>query len=324
MNIIQAKQILADSKIKIARIDESKADSKNLDSAYETKYLVKGSEGAPEGYDQQYRIYWDERAKAREEGYYKMGDCPDELKLLEVPENGGRFGEDVRWVVKKLWYRVAEFMINRDNEPCSAADIKRGIGIEGYAQSFGKMRKDGFLQEVGRNKVVLADWAAEKYYAAKEHAEEERIAKERECIRKYGTLEDQMKRHNKGVEEILNGFKNFKKNYDQMLKDQRKQDVTDYFDKRRTTTESVNESFAKDPTSYLRRFAKIRERVVNKATKIDPELMAHYRITPLARHLHPHYEGDYLDQLVYGYMNGRPGDTDRLANELIIWLKKNA
>ena len=86
----------------------------------------------------------------------------------------------------------------------------------------------------------------------------------------------------------------------------------------------VDESFAKDPSSYLRRFAKIRERVVKMATEIDPELMAHYNVTPLARHLNPHYEGDYLDRLVYGYMNGRPGDTERMANELIIWMRKNA
>ena len=103
----------------------------------------------------------------------------------------------------------------------------------------------------------------------------------------------------------------------------RKKSVSDYFDKRRATTESINESFAKDPTSYLRRFAKIRERVVNRAAKIDPELMAHYRVTPLARHLHPHYEGDYLDRLVYGYMNGRPGDVERMANELLAWLSEN-
>lgn len=85
-----------------------------------------------------------------------------------------------------------------------------------------------------------------------------------------------------------------------------------------------NGSFVKDPSSYLRRFAKIRERVVKKATNIDPELMANYKVTPLARHLHPHYEGDYLDQLVYGYMDGRPGDTDGMAEELLDWLSENA
>lgn len=238
MNIFKAKRILESEGVRLRRIDESKPDSKNYNSAYETKYLVKGSEEAPEGYDQQYSIYWDEREKAREEGYYETLGCPEELELLEVPLNGGRCGDEVKWVVKKLWYRIAEFMINRDNEPCSAADIKRGLGLEGYSQSFAQMKKDGFLQEVGRNKLVLADWAAEKYYAAKEHAEEERIAKERECIRKYGTLEDQMKRHDRGVAQIRDGFKEFKRNYEQKLKDQRKQDVKDYFDKRKGISES--------------------------------------------------------------------------------------
>ena len=104
----------------------------------------------------------------------------------------------------------------------------------------------------------------------------------------------------------------------------RKKSVSDYFDERRATTESINESFAKDPRSYLRRFAKIRERVVKRAAKIDPELMAHYDVTPLARHLHPHYEGDYLDRLVYGYMSGRPGDVERMANDLLAWLSENS
>lgn len=86
----------------------------------------------------------------------------------------------------------------------------------------------------------------------------------------------------------------------------------------------VDESFAKDPRSYLRRFAKIRERVVKKATLIDPETMAHYKVTPLARQLNPHYAGDYLDRLVYGYMDGRPGDTDGMAKDLLAWLSENA
>lgn len=116
----------------------------------------------------------------------------------------------------------------------------------------------------------------------------------------------------------------FHREYEDLHRSNRKKNVSDYFDERRTTTESINESFAKDPKSYLRRFAKIRERVVDKATKIDPELMAHYNVTPLARHLHPHYEGDYLDRLVYGYMDGRPGDTDGMAENLLDWLSENA
>lgn len=83
-------------------------------------------------------------------------------------------------------------------------------------------------------------------------------------------------------------------------------------------------SFAKDPSSYLRRFAKIRERVVKKATNIDPELMSHYKVTPLARQLNPSYEGDYLDRLVYGYMDGRPGDTDGMAKDLLAWLSEHS
>ena len=129
--------------------------------------------------------------------------------------------------------------------------------------------------------------------------------------------------------ELLDGWEDkaqtiLDREYEDLYRSNRKKNVSDYFDKRRATTESINESFAKDPSSYLRRFAKIRERVVNRAAKIDPELMAHYNVTPLSRHLHPHYEGDYLDRLVYGYMNGRPGDTERMANELIIWMRKNA
>lgn len=325
MDINTAKKILADNHIEIARVDESKADSRNLDSAYDIRPIVKGSEEAPEGYDTLDRIYWDEWGKLHNDGLIDYGGTPKELRDLE-PESDtrGLSGDEPRWVVKKLWYRVAEYMIDHDNEPCSAAEIKRGIGIEGYAQSFQKMRRDGFLQEVSKTKVILSDWAAEKYYAAKEHAEEDRIAKERECIRKYGTLEDQLKAHDADLARIKKGFADYRANHDQRLRDQRRDDIKDYFDKRRTTTESINESFAKDPSSYLRRFAKIRERVVKKATAIDPELMAHYKVTPLARQLNPHYEGDYLDRLVYGYMDGRPGDTDGMAKDLLAWLSENA
>jgi hypothetical protein len=239
MNIVQAKRILASNNIEISRVDESKADSRNLDSAYEIRALVKGSEEAPEGYDQLYRIYWDEWSKLHDEGLIDYLEKPEELKGLEPEMDRGLSGDEPRWVVKKLWYRVAEYMIDHDNEPCSAAEIKRGIGIEGYAQSFQKMRKDGFLQEISKTKVVLSDWAAEKYYAAKEHAEEDRIAKERECIRKYGTLEDQLKAHDADLARIKKGFADYRANYDQKLRDKRKADVSDYFDKRRST-ESID------------------------------------------------------------------------------------
>lgn len=235
MNIVQAKRILASNNIEIARVDESKADSRNLDSAYEIRPIVKGSEEAPEGYDQLYRIYWDEWSKLHDEGLIDYLEKPEELKGLEPDLDQGLSGDEPRWVVKKLWYRVAEYMIDHDNEPCSAAEIKRGIGIEGYAQSFQKMRRDGFLQEISKTKVVLSDWAAEKYYAAKEHAEEDRIAKERECIRKYGTLEDQLKVHDADLARIKKGFADYRANYDQKLRDKRKSDVSDYFDKRRST-----------------------------------------------------------------------------------------
>lgn len=239
MNFIQAKEILADNNIEIARVDESKADSRNLDSAYEIRPIVKGSEEAPEGFDQLYNIYWDEWSKLHDEGLIDYLDNPEELKefyaLSKLDSHSS--DSDPIWVVKKLWYRVAEYMIDHDNEPCSAVEIKRGIGIEGYAQSFQKMIRDGFLQEISKTKVVLSDWAAEKYYSAKEHAEEDRAAKERECIRKYGTLEDQLKAHADCLARIKKGFSDYRANYDQKMRDKRKAEVSDYFDKRRTATE---------------------------------------------------------------------------------------
>lgn len=244
MDITTAKRILESAGLSLNRVDESKEDSRNLDSAYEIRPLVKGSEEAPEGFDQLYSIYWDEWSKLHDEGLIDYLDEPEELKPFHALSklDSRHSDSDPVWVVKKLWYRVAEYMIDHDNEPCSAAEIKRGIGVEGYSQSFQKMRRDGFLQEVSKTKVVLSDWAAEKYYAAKEHAEEDRIAKERECISEYGTLEDQLKVHADYLARIKKAFADYRANYDQKLRDKRKADVTDYFDKRRTTTESINES----------------------------------------------------------------------------------
>lgn len=241
MKFGEAKRILEENAIEIVRIDESLEDSSNFESAYEIRHLVKGSEETPKGFEQLYRIYWDEIGKLDDMGIIDIGKIPECLKKLEPQENSTFYHEkdwsrqdDVKWVTKKLWYRVAEYMIKNGNSPCSVEQIKRGIGITGYQESFRRMRREGFFDVLSMTKIVLSDWAAEKYYAAKEHAEEDYARLEKKAIKKYGTLEKQIADHEADVAMIKKAFSDYMESYEQRRKAKRKQDVTDYFDKRRS------------------------------------------------------------------------------------------
>jgi hypothetical protein len=94
---------------------------------------------------------------------------------------------------------------DRDNEPCHASDIKRGLGLTGYATSFAAMKRGGFF-EVANGGIKLSDWAEEKYREAKRHAEADRKSLESEMLKKYGTLEDQMEDYYQAVDEIKSYF----------------------------------------------------------------------------------------------------------------------
>lgn len=229
MKKYEAFKIIRESGMRLLRIDEGGAESRQYDSAYAIQPLSRGHEEAPEGFQSIEKVYWDEfnRYGKAKDLYYNVYD--EDLPHTWGPDQTN----DVYAVVKKLWYRVAEYMIEHDNEPCSAAQIKRDIGLEGYASTFATMRKDGFLTGISPTKVTLSDWAVEKYYEAKKHAESDKRRLEAELVRKYGTLEDQMKAHNEHIKQIRDEFDNY-------IRILRKKGTQDYFDKRRNRETSIN------------------------------------------------------------------------------------
>lgn len=194
MTLEEAKKILSENNIRIDERAGELRDSANYDTAYTLKPLVKGDEEAPEGFESLEDIYW------RESDGTGWRENHQDF-LLRIKKSS-----DPHVVTKKLWYRIAEYMIeDRDNEPCHASDIKRGLGLTGYATSFAAMKRGGFF-EVADGGIKLSDWAVEKYREAKRHAEADRKSLESEMLKKYGTLEDQMEDYYQAVDEIKSYF----------------------------------------------------------------------------------------------------------------------
>jgi hypothetical protein len=225
MNKYEAFKIIRESGMRLLRIDEGGADSYQYDSAYSIQALTKGHEEAPEGYDTTNSIYDKIVAEWRAAGYI---DNNDDFPFWRDYVNVYTAPTDPHAVVKKLWYRVAEYMMERDNKPCSAAQIKRDIGLDGHSSTFSTMRRDEFLEEISPTKVVLSDWAIDKYEAAKKHAEADRAKLEAKLIKKYGTLEDQLKVWEDRINEIKQAFEEFVRN-------KKKKKVHRYFSKRRNS-----------------------------------------------------------------------------------------
>lgn len=194
MTLEEAKKILSENNIRLDERNGELRDSANYDTAYTLKPLVKGDEEAPEGFESLEDIYWRES-----DGTGWRENHQDFLSRIKK-------SSEPHVVTKKLWYRIAEFMIEaRDNEPCSGAHIKRGLGLTGYATSFAAMKRGGFLEEV-KGGVKLSDWAKEKYLEAKKHAEADRKSLESEMNKRYGTLGEQMDRYYYAVDEIKSYF----------------------------------------------------------------------------------------------------------------------
>lgn len=337
MNIITAKRILESAGLRLNRVDE-----RGYDSAWEV--------GPVSDFDEEYNdfehSYWADnnvRPKVvRRAMWFRVAEY-----LIDHPE-GKTKGE-----IQKALGIVSDGW--KDLFPYLQRYVKAGI------LDFDKETRKYSLTEEGKDRYLDADARSESDKAAAEEKFENKYgdrynsevmrnntlghSREQVCYlirrweRKLGIdlprpeereieheIADRVTDPDTG--ELLDDWESradatLSREFEERYRSIRKRNVSDYFDSRRTTAESINESFAKDPSSYLRRFANIRERVVKKATAIDPELMAHYKVTPLARHLHPHYDGDYLDRLVYDYMDGRPGDTYGIANKLLDWLSEN-
>lgn len=194
MTLDEAKNILSENNIRLDERNGELRDSANYDTAYTLKPLVKGDEEAPEGFESLEDIYWRESDGTGWRG-------PNQDFLLRIKKSS-----EPHVVTKKLWYRIAEYMIEaRDNEPCSAAQIKRVLGLTGYATSFASMKRGGFFDTV-KGGIKLSDWAVEKYREAKRHAEADRKSLESEMIKKYGTLGEQMTAYYQDVDEIKSYF----------------------------------------------------------------------------------------------------------------------